>query len=152
MRYTEIENFNKSTFKRLTGVKRRTFEAMILVIDAYKASLRKHENKGRPSKLSTADQLLIMLMYFREYRTFFHIGVCYSISEMHTWRIVNSTEKILLESKIFHLAGKKALYSAEKKINSIVIDVSEHPVERPKKKQKKTIRGRRSGILKKAKL
>lgn len=138
-------------FKRLTGVKRRTFEMMVLVVDAYKTSHRKHESKGRPGKLTTADQLLIMLMYFREYRTFFHIGVCYSISEMHTWRIVNSIEKILLESKIFHLAGKKALYATENKITSIVVDVSEHPVERPKKKQKKTTQEKKSGILKKVK-
>ncbi len=57
MRYTAIENFNKSIFKRLTSVKRGTFEAMILVVDKYKAAHREHENKGRPSKLSTADQL-----------------------------------------------------------------------------------------------
>lgn len=151
MRYTSIEHLNKGAFKRLTGVRRATFEVMINIVDTTKAIRRKHKSKGRPSKICTADQLLIMLMYYREYRTFFHIGFCYSISEMHTWRIVNDIEKILLTSKKFHLAGKKSLYSTSKKINSLVIDVSEHPVERPKKKQKKTILVRKSGILKKAK-
>jgi hypothetical protein len=38
-------------------------------------------NFGRPPKLSRADQLLLTLMYWREYRTEFHIGLDYDISE-----------------------------------------------------------------------
>ena len=147
MRYTEIENTKESIFKRLTGVKRQTFEEMISVVDDYKISCRKHKSKGRPSKLSTADKLLMLLMYYREYRTFFHISVCYGVSEMHCWRIVTSTEQILLQSKIFHLTGKKALHSTENNLEVIVIDVSEHPIERPKKSNGGTIQERKSDTL-----
>jgi Helix-turn-helix of DDE superfamily endonuclease len=147
MRYTEIENTKESIFKRLTGVKRQTFEEMVSVIDDYKRCCRKHQSKGRPSKLSTADKLLMLLMYYREYRTFLHISVCYGISEMHCWRIITSTEQILLQSKIFHLPGKKALHAAENNFEIIVIDVSEHPIERPKKSNGRTIQERKSDIL-----
>ncbi len=36
---------------------------------------------GRLPKLSRADQLLMPLMYWREYRTEFHIGLAYGASE-----------------------------------------------------------------------
>jgi hypothetical protein len=38
-------------------------------------------NFGRPPKLSWAAQLLMTLMYWREYRTEFHIGLAFGISE-----------------------------------------------------------------------
>ncbi len=48
-------------------------------------------------------------MYYREYRTFFHISKQYGISEICSvsWRIVTQTEQLLLQSPIFHLPGKK---------------------------------------------
>lgn len=147
MRYTEIKNTKESIFKRLTGVKRHTFEEMICVVDKYETAHRKHELKGRPSKFSTADKLLMLLMYYREYRTFLHISVCYGISEMHCWRIITTTEQILLKSKSFHLPGKKSLHAEENNFEVIVIDVSEHPIERPKKSNGRAIQERKNGIL-----
>ena len=133
MRYADIKDCKPTIFKRLTGVSPAIFEAMVSVIKDYKIQHRKHSTKGRPSKLSIPDQLLILLMYYREYRTFLHISKSYSISEMHCWRMVTTTECILLESKLFHLPGKKALHNAENTFEAIVVDVSEHPIERPKK-------------------
>jgi Helix-turn-helix of DDE superfamily endonuclease len=89
--------------------------------------------KGRPNKLSTADKLLMFFIYYREYRTFLHISVCYGVSEMQCWHFITGTEQILLKSKMLHLQGKKALNGAENNFEIIVIDVSEHPIERPKK-------------------
>ena len=133
MRYTDIKDCKPTIFKRLIGASPAIFEAMVSVIKDYKIQHRKHSTKGRPSKLSIPDQLLILLMYYREYRTFLHISKSYSISEMHCWRMVTTTESILLQSKLFHLPGKKALHNAENTFEVIVVDVSEHPIERPKK-------------------
>jgi Helix-turn-helix of DDE superfamily endonuclease len=146
MKYTDIKDFTPALFKRLTGTKRTTFEAMIKVVEDYKLLHRKSKNGGRPPKLLVPDQLLMMLMYYREYRTFLHIGVCYDMSEMNCWRIVTGIEKILIESKIFHLPGKKALYSTENEFEVIIIDVSEHPIERPKKNSEKIIPAKRNDI------
>ena len=74
MNYETVEQLKDSDFKRLTGVQRETFEQMLAVI---KKGLR---DFGRPSKLSRADQLLMTLMYWREYRTEFHIAQSYSNS------------------------------------------------------------------------
>jgi hypothetical protein len=69
MRYETIKTLKDSDFKRLTGVSRGTFEKMLAVLE------RDLRNFSKPPKLSRADQLLMTLMYWREYRTEFHIGV-----------------------------------------------------------------------------
>ena len=68
MRYETVQKLKDGDFKRLTGVQRSTFEKMLEVVEE---GLREF---GRPPKLSRADQLLMTLMYWREYRTEFHIG------------------------------------------------------------------------------
>ena len=57
MRYENIKDWKDSDFKRLTGVKRETFEKMLAVIH------KELPNFGRPPKLRRADQLLMTLMY-----------------------------------------------------------------------------------------
>jgi hypothetical protein len=68
MNYETIKQLKDSDFKRLTGVQRETYDLMLKVIEK---GLR---DFGRPTKLSRADQLLMTLMYWREYRTEFHIA------------------------------------------------------------------------------
>jgi len=53
---------------------------------------------GRPTKLSRADQLLMTLMYWREYRTEFHIAQSYGISEATVCRTIQKVENALLRS------------------------------------------------------
>ena len=57
----------------------------------------------------------------------------YGISEMQCRRIVTGLEKILLQSKEFHLLGKKALHGSGNNFEVIAVNVSEHLMERPKK-------------------
>jgi hypothetical protein len=147
MRYTELQDCKPSVFKRLTGVTQTTFIEMIRVVEDYQIEHRKHKNRGRKASLCIADKLLMLLMYYREYRTFLHISYCYGISEMHCWRTITRLEKILLQSNTFHLPGKKALHSSENMFEVIVVDVSEHPIERPKKNSKNIIQAKRNGIL-----
>jgi hypothetical protein len=44
---------------------------------------------------------------------------------------------ILIKSKHFSLPGKKALLKSDTEFETILIDASESPIERPKKKNKK---------------
>lgn len=48
-------------------------------------------------------------------------------------RIVRKIENILIQFGEFRLPGKKALHSAQTEWNILVVDVSESPIERPKK-------------------
>jgi hypothetical protein len=88
---------------------------------------------GRPPKLSRADQLLMTLMYWREYRTEFHIAQSYGVSEATVCRTIRKVEDALVRSKKFRLPGKKVLQSSDTVFEVVLVDVSEQPVERPKK-------------------
>ena len=135
---------SKSQFRRLTGVKPGTFEKMLFIIKTVKEQRRKHPNRGKVSKLSSEDQLLMMLMYNREYRTFLHIAGDYGISEAQCWRIVTDLEDILIQSHAFRLAGKKALTKSNVKWSAVLVDVGESPVERPKKNKESITPAKRS--------
>jgi hypothetical protein len=105
---------------------------------------------GRPPKLSCADQLLMRLMYWREYRTEFHIAQTYGVSEATVSRTIRKIEDILIQSKSgqFTLPGKKALQSSDLAIEVILVDATEPPIERPKKSNGDTTAARRSAIPK----
>ena len=137
---------SKSQFQRLTGLKPSTFEKMLFIIKTVKEQRRKHPNRGKAPKLSIEDQLLMMLMYHREYRTFLHIAADYSISEAQCWRIVTDLEDMLIQSQAFRLPGKKALTKATVKWSVVLVDVGESPVERPKKNNGSITPAKRSDI------
>src|SRR6266536_284309 len=130
MRYETIQDLKDTDFKRLTGVQRETFEEMLKVVEK---GLR---DFGRPPKLRRADQLLMTLMYWREYRTEFHIAQSYGISEATVCRTIRKVEDTLVRSKKFRLPGRKALQPSDTVFEVVLVDASEQPVERPKKDQK----------------
>ena len=143
MRYETVQSLKDEDFKRSTGVQRNTFEKMLEVVET---GLR---NFGRPTKLSRADQLLMTLMYWREYRTEFHIGLTYGVSEATVCRTIKKIENVLIQSQQFHLPGKKALQPSETVIEIVLVDATEQPIERPKKDNAGTTAAKRSGTLKK---
>ncbi len=67
MRYEQIKDRKSEEFQRLTGIKPAVFAQMV-------AGLREQIRVfGRPCKLSLEDQLLLTLMYWREYRSLLHL-------------------------------------------------------------------------------
>ena len=143
MRYETIEHLKGTDFKRLTGVQRETFNMMLNVVEK---GLR---DFGRPTKLSRADQLLMTLMYWREYRTEFHIAQSYGISEATVCRTIQKVENALVRSGKFRLPGKKSLQASDTVFEVVLVDVSEQPIERPKKAKNGITAAKRSVIPKK---
>ena len=93
----------------------------------------------RPPKSNRADQLLLRLMYLREYRTQFHIGAAYGVSEATACRTIQKVEDTLMQSGEFSLPGKKKLQESDTEIEVIIVDVAEQPIERPKKNKRTPI-------------
>jgi hypothetical protein len=143
MRYETIKHLKDTDFKRLTGVQRETFEKMRKVIE------KGMRDFGRPPKLSRADQLLMTLMYWREYRTEFHIAQSYGISESAVCRTIRKVEDTLVDSRKFRLPGKKALQPSETVFEVVLVDASEQPIEHPKKAKIGITAAKRGGIPKK---
>lgn len=136
MSYDSIKNLQPADFKRLTGVYPETFELMVKVISAEKAF---HKKMGRPSKLSAEEKILMALEYWREYRTYYHIGMSRGIDETTAMRIIKKVEDVLIKSGLFNLPGKKSLTPGDTPIERVVVDVTEHEIERPKKNRSDTI-------------
>jgi len=143
MRYKTIKHLKDTDFKRLTGVQRETFDLMLKVVEK---GLR---DFGRPTKLSRADQLLMTLMYWREYRTEFHIAQSYGLSESTVCRTIRKVENTLVRSGKFRLPGKKTLQASDTVFEVVLVDVSEQPIERPKKVKNDITVAKRSVTLKK---
>jgi hypothetical protein len=133
MTYSQVKNLSDADFKRLCGVTPATFQDMVRVIKAEKLLEKK---TGRPSKLSVENQVLMTLEYWREYRTYFHMGTNWGITETTVLRIVRKVENTLLKSGLFNLAGKQKVYEQNSGVEILVVDVAEHEIERPKKTEK----------------
>ncbi len=143
MRYENIQNLKDEAFKRSTGVSRTMFGKMLAVV---KKGLR---DFGRTPKLSRENQLLMTLMYWREYRTEFHIGLTYGVSESTVCRTIKKVENVLMQSGEFRLPGRKALEPSDTLIEVVLIDATEQPIERPKKSNDSITAVKRSDIPKK---
>jgi hypothetical protein len=139
MNYEQLQKLTPKDFKRYCGVHQETFKEMVKIVKAEKILQKK---SVRPSKLCVEDQILMTLSYLREYPTFFHLGIKWGINESNAYRIVIRTEKALINSGLFNLPGKKNLYQSQNEIETVAVDVSEHEIERPQKKQKKYYSGK----------
>jgi hypothetical protein len=147
-KYDHIKDLPPEQFRRLTGVRPVIFERMLVVLRRAEKQTRKQG--GYRPKLSLEDRLLLALEYLREYRTYFHIGQSYSVSESTAQRISRWVEDTLIRDKQFALPGKKALLKSDMAIEVALVDASESPVERPKKDNDGTTPGRRNGTLPRA--
>jgi hypothetical protein len=143
MSYEKVKHLKNEDFKRLCGVQIETFNQMIQLI---KNGMSLKKKTGRPSKLSIENQLLMTLEYLREYRTYFHIGQSWGVDESTAYRITQKIENILIKSKELRLPGKKKLHQADNQIEIVVVDVTETPIEKPKKKQKHYYSGKKKDI------
>ena len=135
MKWTTIQHLSPEQFKR-RGVTYEVFLLMSQALEEANFKQRKHPSRGRKSSLSIEDKILLLLMYYREYRTMFHIWLAYGLSESAVCKIIVDTESKLIKDTRFHLPGKKALTRAENKFELVLIDVTESPIERPKKNKK----------------
>ncbi len=138
MRYETVKALKDEDFKRSTGVSREMFEKMLAVLQ------KEMRDFGRPPKLGRVDQLLMTLMYWREYRTEFHIGITYGVSEATVCRTIQRVENVLMKSGEFRLPGRKALQPSDTLIEVVLIDATEQPIERPKKSSASTTAAKRS--------
>ncbi len=143
MTYQQFKHLKPSAFKRRCGVHPETFAQMTEVLQPY---LNRSGKRGGQCKLSVEDQLLLVLEYWREYRTQFHIATTWGLSESAVCRLIQKVETQLMKSGKFRLPGKKQLYQNASQWNVVVVDVTESPVERPKKNSELTTAARKSTI------
>lgn len=145
MKYELIQELKAEKFRRLTGIKRTTFEKMMTILK--EANENKKAKGGRKNKVKLEEQLLMTLEYLREYRTYFHISQSYGLSESAAYKTIRWVEDTLIKHPDFSLPGRKALLKNEMDYEVVLIDATESPIERPKKNKNIFIQEKRNAIL-----
>jgi len=142
MKFEKAKELDTEKFRRLTGVKRSTFDQMISILEI--SHKIKKARGGRINKLKIEDMLLMTLEYLRENRTYFHISQSYNIST--AYKTVRWVEDTLIKHPLFALPGRKALLRSDIAEDLLLIDVTETAIERPKKNKNIFTQGRRKSI------
>ena len=130
MTYEQLKHLKPIAFKRRCGSQPETFEQMANLL---RPDLDRSGKWGGQCKLSVEDQLLVVLEYWRQYRTQFHIATSWRLSESAVCRLIRKVETLLMNSGKFRLPGKKQLYQNAETWAVLAVDVTESPIERPKK-------------------
>lgn len=141
MKFETVKHLDDEKFRRLTGVKRTTFDKMVGILE--QSIKNRRVNSGRKKKLSLENSLLMTLEYIREYRTYFHVSQSYGVSESSTYKTVRWVENTLIKHPDFALPGRKALLKSDVEYEVVLIDATETPIERPKKSKNTFIQERR---------
>jgi len=136
-----VKGLPKGQFKQIFGVSRGTFLQMYKVLRREYRKL--HAKGGKPPTLSVLDKLVIALMYWREYRTYRHIAWDYGVGKSTIGNAVIWVEDSLIKSGLFALPSKRFL-EKDDSLEIVLIDVTEQPIERPKRGRKTGIQGRKS--------
>jgi hypothetical protein len=61
------------------------------------------------------------------------IAQSWRVNESTAYRLIRKVEECLIKSRVFRLPGKKKLLKSKHEIEVVVVDVTETPIERPKK-------------------
>ena len=148
MKIEALKEMSEGKFRRITGVKRKTFNKMVeLINENEKIKKSKVGGVGRPYKLSVEVRILMVLEYLREYRTYAHIAASYNVSETRAYENIRAIENVLVKSKEFRLPGRRALLKSDNEYEIVLINASETPIERPKKSKSLSILGKTSVIV-----
>jgi hypothetical protein len=67
------------------------------------------------------------------YQLFLSFNTSGGLDETNVLRNVRKVENILIKSGLFNVEGKKKVKELDSEIEVLVVDVTEHEVERPKK-------------------
>ena len=135
--YENAIKLNDKDFKEIIGVKRSTFDSMVNILKVASAAKPKKWRGGRKKKLSIEEQLILTLKYYRFYVTQKALAFEFGVGEATVCDTIKWVEETLIKDGTFSLPGKKKLLEDDS-IEVILIDVTECPIERPKKNKENT--------------
>jgi hypothetical protein len=147
MNWEKVSKLQGKKFRRYTGIYRGVYDEMLECVKQAKLNQRKHPTKGVTSTLNVENQLLLTVMYWREYRDQDHLAVDFGISQSTVSRTICEIENILIKSGRFSIPGHKSLRSANGQYEVVIVDVTETPTQRPKKNKNGSIVAKKSDIL-----
>ena len=139
-----IQNLKENEYQELFGIKKPTFDKMLEILQTKHVEL--HKKGGRKPKLSVLDKLIIMLTYYRDYRTMNNIAFDYGVVKSTICDTVKWVENVLVKDGSFSLHKKITLQQEDLDVEVVLIDATECEIERPKKNKKNGIQAKRKNI------
>ena len=137
-------------FRRLTGISPEAFRSLLPQVEAAwaQAQRRRRERPGRKRKpgagpkpsLAVADQLLVLLFYYRTYVSHAFLGVLFGVDQGTVSRYVAALEPLL--AGLFRIPERK-VELREDEVRELFFDATERPTRRPKKKQRRYYSGKK---------
>jgi len=127
-------------FVRLLGMEIKQFDLICQKLEGLwlEEVTKKYKKHGRNYKLPLAEMLMMMLMYYRTYNTQMQLGFMFGVDDSRVCRIIRLLEPLV--AKIISIEKNRELSQQEV---ALLIDVTEQPIERPKKGQKPYYSGKK---------
>jgi len=124
----------KRQFRYLTGVSPDIFQQMALCLSPAWDRLCQSKNRaGRPFGVGgLEDHLLVMLILYRCHITQDFLALLYGVDKATICRSLRRIEKLARRA----LGVKRRVTVSEEEAQALLIDATEQPVQRPKRKQK----------------
>jgi hypothetical protein len=97
-----------------------------------------YKRPGRNAKLALEDQVIMLFLYYRSYVTMVFVGHLFGIDDSNVCRMIKRLEPILAKVT----AIRKDRTYTDKDLE-LIIDATEQPIERPRKKQKRYYSGKK---------
>ena len=133
IRYIKIRKHSR-TFQGLFGLSVAQFDAILQRVELkwQDSVISAYKRPGRDYKLELSDMILMLLLYYRSYVTQIFVGYLFGIDDSRVCRIIQRLEPIL--ASVMAISKRKKL--SQEEVESLLIDATEQPIERPKRRQK----------------
>ena len=144
--FEQVKTQSADDFLRDVGISLPAFEILLAKVSTYIEAERERKpmkKRGLKHGVPLADRVLLTFTYLRHYPTFARLGKEFGVSESYAWKIYHRMLKILL--KVLHMKHRKDLMNGD--LETVLIDVTEQPIERPVRHQKAYYSGKKNGIL-----
>lgn len=140
LRYNKIKK-SPQIFSRLFGISVSDFEEISQkVAPAWKKIVEsKYKRPGRNYKMPLEERILMLLLYYRSYVTQAFLGYVFDIDDSRVCRIIRICEPIL--ARIMDISKIKKI--SQEEIETLIIDTTEQPIERPQYDQKPYYSGKK---------
>ena len=139
-----IKNLKEEQYQKIFGIKKKTFDKMLEILN--NSYIELHSQGGKNPKLSVLDKLIIMLDYYREYRSMENIAFDYGVVKSTICDSVKWVENILIKDGTFSLPKKRKLQEDNIEVEVLLVDATECEIERPKKNKNVGIQEKRKNI------
>ena len=125
---------NVHLFRRLTGIYPNEFIGIIKTLTLiWEKQLKKtYIRPGRHYKYTLNIMVVMILIYYRSYITQEFLSILFHLDKSNVCRIIKKLEPLL--AKILPIPQQKMLSKYD--IETMIIDVTEQEIERPKRNQK----------------